>query len=200
MIQSSVGSLLLVLITVLSVSPTLAAPQGGPRASHSPYKDYDSGHSHKRQDLDVPNNVDSCVLSAGEFPVAGDQEFVPEVIRYSQVCLEQLGLTLVSAERAVCRTECPTCTIVRGYDMSCVAERVVQRSSQVDLTKLRDTEQLVGATFKSCASTLTHFTQAKSHGSNRRHRLRRSSRRSPAYSFRWHLDPLHCCWKPVLRQ
>ena len=137
------SSLFLALLAALSA---LAAPQGGLRASHSPYKDYDSGYSHKRQDLGVPSGVDSCVPPAGELPVSGDQELILERIRYSQICLDQLGFTLVPEERAVCRNQCPTCTTVRGYDMSCVAERVVRRSSQVDLTRLRDTKQLVGTT------------------------------------------------------
>ena len=156
MIRSSLGSLFLTLLAALSASLALAAPQGDFRESHSPYKDYDSGRSHKRQDLDVPNDVGSCVF-AGELPVSGDQELVLEDIRYSQICLDQLGLSLVPEERAVCRTECPTCTTVRGYNMSCVAEQVVRRSTQVDLTKLRDTKQPVSTTSKWCGFTLTHF-------------------------------------------
>ena len=143
MIRSSVGSLLLVLLTVLSASPALAAPQGKSHASHSPYKDYGSERSYKLQGLDVPNSVDSCVLPAAELPGAGDKELVFENIRYSELCLQQFALTLVPEERAVCRAECSTCTTVRGYNMPCIAERVVRRSTQVDLTQLRDTKQPV---------------------------------------------------------
>jgi hypothetical protein len=145
MVRSSVGSLFLALLAALSV---LAAPQGGFHASHSPYKDYDSGRSHKRQGPDVPDGVDSCLSPAEEPPISGDQELVFDGVRYSQLCLDQLGLALVPEERAVCRAECTTCTIVRGYDMSCVAEQVVRRSAQVDLAQLRDTKQLVSTTFK----------------------------------------------------
>lgn len=143
MIRSSVGSFfLLVLLAALSAFPALAAPQSGPyRASHSPYKDYGSGHPHKR--LAVPDGVDSCALSAGELLDPGDQELVSDGIRYSEVCLEQFAFTLVPEERADCRSECPTCTTVRGYDMGCVTERVIRRSSEVDLTQLRDTTQPV---------------------------------------------------------
>ena len=146
MIRSSAGPIiLLVLLAFPFVSPTLAASKRAPsRASHSPWKDYNHGHSHsKRQGLDVPNTIDSCVFSVGELPNPGDQEFAPEGIRYSYVCLQQLAFSLVPAERAACRSECPACPFVRGYDMPCVAEQVVQRSEQVDLTQLRDTEQLV---------------------------------------------------------
>jgi len=181
MIRSSAGSLFLALLAALSASSVLAAPQGGFHASHSPYKDYDSGRSHKRQDLDVPDGIDSCALPAGEPPTSGDRELVLEDIPYSQICLDQLGLTLVPEERAVCRTVCPTCTTARGYDMPCVAERVVHRSTQVDLTQLRDTKQLVSATSKWHRFTLTYFPQAKSYGSICRYRLRRSPRRGPAH-------------------
>lgn len=182
MIRSSAGSLFLALLAALSASSVLAAPQGEFRASHSPYKDYDSGHSHKRQDSGVPDGVGSCVLPAEKFPVFGlDRELVLEDIRYSQVCLNQLGFTLVPEERAVCRTVCPTCTTVRGYDMPCVAEQVVRRSSQVDLTQLRDTKQPVSTTFKWYRFTLTRLPKAKSHGSVRRHRMRRSPRRGPVH-------------------
>ena len=148
--------LFLALLAVLSASPALAAPQGEFRASHSPYMDYHSGHSHRSQDLDLPDgSVASCLSYVGELIVSGDQELALEGIRYSQICLDQLGFTLVPEERVVCRTECPTCTTVRGYDMLCVAERVVRRSNQVDLTQLRDTKQPVSTTFKWCRFILT---------------------------------------------
>ena len=181
MIQSSAGSLFLALLAALSASSVLAAPQGGFRASHSPYKDYHSGHSHKRQDSDVPDGVGSCVFPAEKSPVSGDRVLALEGIRYSQVCLDQIGFALVPEDRAVCRTVCPTCTTVRGYDMACVAEQVVRRSTQVDLTQLRDTKQPVSASFKWYRFTLTRFPKAKSHGSIRPHRLHRSPRRGPVH-------------------
>ncbi|KAF9645480.1 hypothetical protein BDM02DRAFT_504283 [Thelephora ganbajun] len=141
MIRSSVGPLLLVILAVLSVSSALAAPQGSPRVSHSPYKDYDSGRSHKRQGFDVPGTAESCVLSAEGLPITGGQELVYEGIRYSQVCLQRLGFTFIPTERAVCRTECSTCTSVRGYDMPCIAEQTVRRSTQVNPTQMRDIQQ-----------------------------------------------------------
>jgi len=151
MIRSTVGSLLLVLLAALSVSPTLAAPQGGHHASHSPYKYYGSGHSHRRQNSGIPTFIASCALSAGE-PLTGDQELVADGIRYSQVCLELLALVLIPEERAACRTECTSCISVRGYDMLCIAERLVQRATQVDLTQFQDTEQLVNTTLQSRAN------------------------------------------------
>lgn len=131
MIRSSI--LLVLLAAALSVPPALAAP-------HSPWKDYshDSGSPRKRLDLNDPKTVGSCADLLG----AGDKQFVFEGVRYSQVCLEQLALTLDPSERAVCRAECPACATVRGYDMPCIAERAL-RSNQLDLTQLRDAQQPV---------------------------------------------------------
>ena len=193
MIPPSAASFLLVLLgAALSVPPTLAAPQGRTHSPHSPWKDYshDSGSSHKRLNLNDLETVGSCVLSAAELLGAGDKEFVFEDVHYSQVCLERLALTLDPEERAVCRTECPACVAVRGYNMPCIAERVL-RSSQSDLTQLRDIGQPVSTTFEFRGLTPTYFPEGKPHGSDHRHRLRRSIPSKLARFLQQRLVPFH---------
>jgi hypothetical protein len=92
-------------------------------------------------------------LSPGELPAKGDQEFVFEGTRYSQLCLDRAGFAMVPEERTDCRTECPTCLSARGYDMPCIAERVLQRSAEGDLNQFRDVRQPVNKTL-----TLRNFT------------------------------------------
>ena len=155
MIGSSTGSIVLALLAALSVSPAVAAPQGGSvRVPHYPYKDYHSGHSPHRQNANVPTSVSDCTLSPREPIAKGDQEFPSNGIRYSQSCLDQLGFTLVPEERAACHTECPGCISARGYDMPCIAERVLQRSSEGDLSEFKDLREPVNTTL----STLRKFT------------------------------------------
>lgn len=176
MIRSSAGSVLSVFLAALSISPALAAPHGSlVRAPHYPYKDYSSGHHNRRQIPNVPNGIESCALSAGQLAAPGDREIARNGVRYSQLCLQRLGFMLPSEERALCRADCSTCDVVRGYDIPCITEMVLERSAQGDLSKLQDTKQSVRAALKPLNFSLTRFPPEKSDGSNDRRRLPRSS-------------------------
>jgi hypothetical protein len=184
---------LLMILAVLSASSTLAAP-------HSPYKDYHSGHSHKRQNLaSVPAPLARCLLSPTGTPGPGDHDFISRGIRYSQLCLSQLGLDLIGPlEASLCRTECGSCDTFLGYEISCLVALAIQElPGLIRLQELQDIQERVNTNLESFTFALTLVLAGRSNGSDKTEGLPRPSATRP---HRWKSGPCHSFWSRCLLQ